>query len=357
MSDAEIRTPSGAVRTPPAATRGAGPPVEPDGAGRSATPADRVARRDRGRAGSPLRAALLVAALVVVVQALLVPLFAAPAAHLAPRDLPVVVAGPGPVADQFRTRLTAAQPGAFAIDTVPDAVEADRALRERRAYAAFVLGPDGPSLHTASGASPTVASLLGQAAGRLGAGGPVPVVDVVPAGPDDPRGTGFAAGFLPLALTGMLAGAALVLAVRRRVARLLGLIGYGVLAGLGGAAVLQTWLGVLGGDYPRNAAALGLFGLAAAGTVAGLGALLGRVGVGLGALLVFLVGNPLSAVAAAPELLPRPWGEVGQWLPVGAGGTLLRSVAFFDGAGGTRSALILTGYALVGLLLVLAGRR
>ncbi|WP_216592686.1 hypothetical protein [Verrucosispora sioxanthis] len=43
---------------------------------------------------SPLLLAVLVAALAVIGQALLVPLFAAPAANLAPRDLPVAVAGP-----------------------------------------------------------------------------------------------------------------------------------------------------------------------------------------------------------------------------------------------------------------------
>ncbi|MGW5671250.1 hypothetical protein [Micromonospora sp. NPDC003776] len=120
--------------------------------------------------------------------------------------------------------------------------------------------------------------------------------------------------------------------------------------------MLHGWLGVLDGDLWREAAATGLFALAAAGTVAGLGALFGRPGIGLGALLVFLVGNPLSAVAAAPELLPQPWGTVGQFLPVGAGGTLLRSAAFFDGAGAARSLAVLAGYALLGLLLVLVGR-
>jgi hypothetical protein len=35
----------------------------------------------------------------------------------------------------------------------------------------------------------------------------VSVVDVVPLDPDDPRGAGFGAGFLPLAMTGLLAGA------------------------------------------------------------------------------------------------------------------------------------------------------
>ena len=132
---------------------------------------------------------------------------------------------------------------------------------------------------------------------------------------------------------------------------------FGALAGLVGATVLQSWLGVLSGDFLFNAAAIALFATAVTGTLAGLGSLLGTPGIGLGALLVFLVGNPLSAVAAAPELLPQPWGVIGQYLPIGAGGTLLRSTAFFDGAGGATAAWVLAAYAVVGLALVLLGRK
>jgi hypothetical protein len=184
----------------------------------------------------------------------------------------------------------------------------------------------------------------------------VPVVEVVPGDPDDPRGGGFAAGFLPLALTGMVAGIALAVLVRNRAAKVVGLLIFGVGAGFGAAAVLQLWLGVLPGNYLLNVGAIGLFATATAATLAGLGGLLGRAGIGLGVVVVFLVGNPLSAVASAPELLPQPWGAVGQYLPVGAGATLLRSTAFFDGAGATTPLLVLLGYALIGLTLTVVGR-
>ncbi|MPZ27048.1 MAG: hypothetical protein GEV12_11695 [Micromonosporaceae bacterium] len=303
-----------------------------------------------------LATALLVAAGIVVLQAVLVPLFAGLAANAEPRDLPVLVAGPAPAADQLATRLAQERPGAFEITRVESAAAADQALRDREGYAAFVLGPGGVSLHTASAASPVVAQLLTSAATEIGGGQVVPVRDVVPGSPDDPRGAGFAAGFLPLALTSMLAGIVLALVVPGRWARLAGLVVYAVLAGLAGAAVLQSWLGVLGGDFLMVAAAIGLFALATAGLVLGLGAALGGPGIGLGALLAFLVGNPLSAVAAAPELLPQPWGLVGQWLPPGAGGALLRSVAWFDSAGSEQPLWTLGGTAVLGIALVLVGR-
>ncbi|GAA4695087.1 hypothetical protein [Phytohabitans rumicis] len=303
-----------------------------------------------------LAVAALIALAVVAFQALLVPLFAAPAANLEPRDLPVIVAGPAPAADGLAANLERARPGAFDISTEPDAASADAALRDHEAYAAFVVGADGVTLHTASGASPTVATLLTQATQQLSGGQQVRVVDVVPTDVDDPRGAGFAAGFLPLAMTALAAGALAALVLRSRGQRLLALGTFATLAGLVVSAVLQFWLGILPDNYLLNAAAMSLFALAASATVAGLGSALGKAGVGLGALVVFLVSNPLSAVSAAPELLPEPWGAVGQWLPVGAGSTLLRSTAYFDGAGGGMALWVLAGYAVVGLALVALSR-
>jgi hypothetical protein len=306
---------------------------------------------------SSLKLGIFLAIAVVALQALIVPLFAGPAAHIGPRDLPIAVAGPPPAATGLAGQVTGQHPGAFDVRLLPDAVAADAAIKDRAVYAAIVLAPAGPALHVASAASPTVAALLTQSATQFAGGRPVPVTDVVPVDPDDPRGAGFGAGFLPLAVTGLLAGVLIFLLVQRRAARLSALVAFGVLAGLAGAGVQQYWLGVLPGDYLANAGVMGLFALAVAGTVAGLGALLDRAGLALGALVVFLVGNALSGVGSAPELLPQPWGEVGQWLPIGAGGTLLRSVAYFDGHGAGAALTVLTAYAIVGLILVAAGRR
>jgi hypothetical protein len=300
---------------------------------------------------SPLTIGIVVALFVVALQALLVPLFAGPAANIAPRDLPVALAGPPPATAAVAAKLAAEHPGAFEITQVPDAAAADDLIRDRSVYGAIVVTPAGAEAHVASAGSPVVAQLLGQAAG----GGKV--VDVVPTYSGDPRGTGFGAGFLPLAITSLLAGVLLFFAARTRAARLAGLSTFAVVAGLAGAGVMQGWLDVLPGDYLTVAGVLALFALAIAGAMTGLAALLDRGGLALGAAILFLVGNALSAVASAPELLPQPWGEVGQWLPIGAGATLLRSVVYFDGNGGLTPALVLSTYAVAGLALVAIGRR
>ncbi|MFI5889416.1 hypothetical protein ACIA5D_04770 [Actinoplanes sp. NPDC051513] len=305
---------------------------------------------------------VLIASAVVVGQALLIPLFAAPAANLEPRDLPIAVAGPPQVVAQ----LEAAHPGAFEVTTVADAVAADSRIKDRDVYGAILVTATGSEVHVASAAGPTVAQLLTQAAAGLGQAPPtdspgmgsgiVPVRDVVPVDPDDPRGAGFVAGFLPLAITSLLAGVLVYLFVPRRAARLTALATFAALAGLAGAGILVGWLGILSGDYFAVAGVLALFALAMAGAMTGLAALIGRGGLALGAVVMFLVGNALSGIAAAPQLLPQPWGEVGQWLPIGAGGTLLRSVAYFGGSGGGFAVTVLSAYAIVGLLLVLIGR-
>src|SRR5262245_29592546 len=156
------------------------------------------------RAPAPARA-LLIAVAATLLQAILVSWFAWPATQLEPRDLPVVVAGPQPAAAALAAQLNAARPGAFTVTIVADAAAADARLRDRTAYAAFVVTtPDSPSLHVASAASPTVAALLTQAAAQLGRSAAPTVVDVVPGSSDDPRGAGFASGFLPLVLLGLV---------------------------------------------------------------------------------------------------------------------------------------------------------
>ena len=311
----------------------------------------------------PLTLGVLIAIAVVAGQALLIPLFAAPAADLAPRDLPLAVAGPPQVAAQ----LEAQHPGAFEITQVADPAAADIKIKDREVYGAILVTAAGPKVHVASAAGPAVAQLLTQAAAGLGSKAPptdrpglgsgtAPVRDVVPVDPDDPRGAGFGAGFLPLAITSLLAGVLVYFFVPRRGARLAALATFAALAGLAGAAVQVEWLGILPDHYLAVAGSLALFTLAVSAAMTGLAALVGREGLALGAVVMFLVGNALSGIAAAPELLPQPWGAVGQWLPIGAGGTLLRSAAYFDGHGGGFAATVLTAYAIGGLALILIGQ-
>ena len=53
-------------------------------------------------------------------------------------------------------------------------------------------------------------------------------------------------------------------------------------------------------------------------------------------------------------MLPEPAGGLGQLLPPGAGGNLLRSTGFFDGAAAGGHVAVLAAWAIAGLALLLA---
>jgi hypothetical protein len=181
--------------------------------------------------------------------------------------------------------------------------------------------------------------------------------DVVPADPDDPRGAAFGAAVLPLILAGMLSGVVMSTYAPAGAARTAGIVASAVFAGLAGVAVAEGGLGIIPGAWPANAAALALTVLAIASVVAGLTGLLGRAGIGIAAALAVFVGNPWSGMTSAPELLPEPAATVGQFLPPGAGGNLLRSTAFFHGAGAAPHAAVLAAWVLAGLALTAAAAR
>jgi hypothetical protein len=298
------------------------------------------------------RALVAVVILVPLLVGLALAAFAWPAARMGPRDLPVGVVASGAAGVAIERRL-AGESDAVEVHRFGDLAAAREAIAGREVYGAIVVAPEGTTILTASAASPVVAQLLQQAAapsgGAVGAGA-ARVVDVVPADPDDPRGAALAASVLPLVLAGMAAGLLVWRAGGPGLARWGALAFASAGAGLVAAGIAQGWLGVLGGDWLVNAGALGLTVLAVGATVAGLAALAGPAGAALGALLMVLVGNPLSGVASAPELLPQPAGAIGQLLPPGAGGSLLRSTAFFDGAGAAGPLAVLAAWVALGLV-------
>ncbi|MFD5984765.1 ABC transporter permease [Streptomyces cyaneofuscatus] len=307
---------------------------------------------------APNRRAVAVVLLIPLVVTLALWAFAWPAARIAPRDLPVGVAGAAPAADQLGRQFEQRE-GAFEVHRFDDEATAREAIEDRVVYGAVVAGPEGPHVLTATAASPVVAQLLREAVTAAAPeGARVQVSDVVAAPSGDPRGSALGASVLPLALAGMGAGAAVTLLGLRGIRAALTLAGSAALVGLAAAAVAHSWLGVITGAWWTEAGALALTVLAIGAAVAGLAALLGPRGLGLGALLMILLGNSFSGVTSAPQLLPEPVGALGQWLPPGAGGSQLRSVAFFDGSAAGGPALTLALWSALGLAAVLvAGRR
>jgi len=301
-----------------------------------------------------VRAAGVVVVLAAVI-AIVAIAFALPAAHSKPRNVPIGAAGPQVAGGQVAAMLEQNAPGAFDITYYPDEDALREAIRNRDVYGGISFGPDGRTLFIATGGSPAVAQLLSQVGNGIAQhlGVPLRTEDLAPTTADDPRGAGLAAAALPITLAGLLPAIALVLVLKREVwTRFAAAVVFAGLAGWTIAALLRYVLGSIEGNFWGVAGGLTLGLLAAGLFMLGLGSLFGRAGLALGALLALLLGNPLSGLASAPELLPSGWGALGQWLPQGATATLLRSTAFFGGAGATMAIAVLTCWALAGTVLI-----
>jgi hypothetical protein len=315
--------------------------------------------RPRRRLRSLAGAALLIA----TIAALPVWAFTWGSARLAPRDLRIGVTGPAAAVGAIQQRL-AQQGDAFDVHAYLDEQAARAAIDEREVYGAIVASPQGVTVLTASAASPAVAQLLREVAASppaAGAGGgagsavQARVVDVAPADPQDPRGAVLSSALLPLVIVSVLTALMVMAVSRPGLGQASGLIVASAIVGLVAIGIVQGWLGALGGNWVVNAGVLGLTALAVGSAAAGLAALLGEAGLVIAAPLMVFIGNPFSGVSSAPELLPRPVGLIGQLLPPGAGGNLLRSTAFFAGGGAAGHLTVLVTWALLGLVAVAVG--
>lgn len=291
-------------------------------------------------------AALAVTALL----ALILTAFTWPVQDLRPRHLPMAVGGPSQEVAVEHVRSALGEE-AVVLHEVASRDHAVAAIQDREVYAAVVTGRDGLELLVASAASPAVAQMLTAALGPRSA----MVTEVAPLPAEDPRGSVFAAGAFPLVLGGIVTGVALSLVAGSGRLAVGGATTVAGTAGLALTGLLQGWLGALNGDYWANAGVVALGIAAISLTVIGLFRVLGPPGIALGALTFMLLGNPLSGVTSAPELLPL--GNLGQLLPPGAAATALRSTAFFDGAGAIAPLSVLIAWAAAGAVLAVTGRR
>lgn len=299
---------------------------------------------------------MLAVIVVPLVFAVTLLTFAWPSARLEPRDLPFGLAGSQESTQTFESELTRDQ-DAFDLHRYADEQAARDAIEDREVYGAVVAGSGGGKLLIASAASPLVAGSIERAfsqprlaAAMAGGGRSAPrVEDVVPADSDDPRGSVLSSLVLPLVLSSVIAAVIVSLNGRPGLTQAGALIGASILAGVVGIAMVQSWLSAFAGPWLVNAGVLSLTMLAIASVIAGLYGLIGTPGIALGALTMILLGNPWSGVSSAPELLPTGIGLTGQLLPPGAGGNLLRSTAFFDGADAAGHLSVLIVWSALGL--------
>lgn len=320
--------------------------------------------------------------------------FVWPAATAKPQNLPIGISGPAASVTAVEKALAAQDPAPFVLEKVSSRADAVARIKERTLYGAVLLG-DTPEVLVATAAGPAPAQALRAVAAKLQSqidasaqsaliaqltaisqalasgqrptlpdAGSAPravptvhVTDVVPVAAGDPTGAGLAAAAFPLVLGGMLGGIILTLRVQGAIRRLVGLAAFGVAAGVVIVTVMQTWFGILAGSWLLNAAVVALSVTATGALIIGLAALLGPIGIGVGAVITLLVANPIAGAAVPSPFLPGPWGAIGQWFVPGASVTLLRSTSYFPDAATAAQWLTLAAWLVGGVLLTLIGHR
>ncbi|MEV8637278.1 hypothetical protein AB0395_37110 [Streptosporangium sp. NPDC051023] len=299
---------------------------------------------------------VIVGATVLVVVMLCA--FALPSVKGGPHHVPLGLAGPPQATQAIQTRLPR---DAWDVSTYPDSQALQTAIKRREVIGGLAPGADGLTVYTAGAGGQQAAAAIT----ALGAGmaaqqqAKATVQDLVPFPADDPRGVGFTASALPMIISGILPAVLLLRLfpghanLRRRLA---GVILFALVAGAAVAAVLQYGFGSLHGAYWLTALGLSLGMAALSIPFLALESLFGMAGLGAGAAVMMLLGNPLSGMAG-PYWLPSGWATLGQLLPPGASGSLVRANAFFDGTGAGGPALALVAWALAGLLVILIADR
>ena len=283
--------------------------------------------------------------------------FVTPLLNSGAKDLPLAVGGPEAVTTQITQGLQAKSPDAFDVSTYNTAEEATQAVKDRDAIGAITAGPEGVTIVTANGAgSPYVQLLKQMGAGMAESGQHVNYVDVAPMTAKDPTGSALTALAMPMIFGGMSTAAIFSMLFKNsRTKQLIGALGVAILGGLVASSVLYFGFDALAANFWPTTAVI-ILGIAAiATTVLGLNSLLGFAGLGLGAVTMLFISNPLSGMATGMHWLPSPWGAIGQYLPLGAAGTAIRSSAFFDGAGMTNSVIVLLCWIIAGITLAAAG--
>ncbi|MFI8592580.1 hypothetical protein [Dietzia maris] len=322
---------------------------------------------------TPWGRATFMGVVLSAVVCLVVLAFSWPTATLDPKDVPIAISGPAEALAPVEQGLNEQADGMLKLIEVADRNEAVQEIETRKVYGAIILGQE-PEVLTAAAAGSATSAIMTQlhsqlqtmaqqqaAAAAHAAGATevpdvtVPLTDIVPLVSTDTRGVGLASAALPLVFGGMIGGIGIAFAVSGAWRRVASLVTYAVVGGLAIAGIMQGWFGFLGGNYWANAGAFGLSLLAMGATIVGFAALFGRAGIAVGPVLFMLIGNPLSGAQFPKEFLASPWGAIGQWLPPGAGNSLLRDTSYFPDANPTFPILVLTGWAALGLLLILIG--
>ncbi|MFE6070374.1 DUF3533 domain-containing protein [Streptomyces sp. NPDC056525] len=309
------------------------------------------------------RAALLVVG-VFALQLLFITSYVGALHHPEPRDVPFGVVAPQRVSAQLVGQLDRLPGAPLDPRSVADEATARNQILNRDIDGALIVDPTGrtDTLLVASGGGTVLSSALETILTRVEATQQrtVRTVDVAPASSEDFDGLSAFYLVVGWCVGGYICAAILAISAgsrpanrERAIIRLGVLAVYSVLGGLGGAVIVGPILGALPGSVAAlwGLGTLVVFAVGAA-TLA-LQSVFGIVGIGLAILLIVVAGNPSAGGAFPLPMLPPFWNAIGPALPPGAGTWAARSIAYFKGNDMTSSMLVLSAWAVVGVVVTL----
>ena len=310
-----------------------------------------------------LRASLLVIG-VVGLQLLFIASYVGALHNPKPRDVSFGVVAPQVTAEQTVARLKRLPGSPLAPRAVSDAATARRQILNRDIDGALVIDPRGTkdTLLVATGSGTVLATTLETITSSLERTEQrtVRTVDVAPASTQDFDGLSSFYLVVGWCVGGYLCASILAISTgarpanpRRAMIRLIVMALVAIVGGLGGAVIVGPVLGALPGSVMAFWGLGALITFAVGAATLGLQGVFGVVGIGLAILLVVIAGNPSAGGAFPLPLLPPFWNAIGPALPPGAGTWVARSIAYFKGNAVTGPLLVLSAWALAGIVVTL----
>lgn len=301
---------------------------------------------------SGLKGVLLPVAIVLVIGSIFVSVFLAAFHAPKPHDLPVAVVGTTTQLKQVTEGLERGLPGGFEVKRYPDEDSARRAVQDRAAYAAYLVGPgDSSALLYAGANGPSVTSTVSGAFSGVAkaSGDRLTQQDVAPASAGDTRGMSvFYAGF-GVVLAGFLFGLMTYqMAPRLQYRwRMASLALFSILAGVI-VAVITGSLGfaALPGSFLGIAGVIALMAAAVGSATMVFMRLFGKAGMSLASVVLLTLGNSTSGGTLPTAYLPDWLHPLSGILPVGVGVRAVQGLSHFNNDGLTAGIVVLTAWTL-----------
>lgn len=286
-----------------------------------------------------------------------------------PSKVPVAVVAPTQqIGEQAVAKLNAIDGSPVSAHVVATEAAARQQIEDADTSAALLINPQGSqdTLLVASGGGTSVVTSMETVFTRALATQQrtITTEDVVPLQSGDARGlTGFylaigwmVGGYLVASLLGVAKGTR-AHNLTRATARVLGLLPYAFLSGVGGALVVDQGLGAITGHFWALVGIGTLVSYAASTVTIAFQSFLGVLGIGLAVLLFVVLGNPSAGGAYQSDVLPTFWRVIGDVLPNGSATEAIRRVVYFGGTGVWPYLLTIAVWALAGIVLTLLGTK